>query len=252
MMKFNVSKTIDEIISFIRDYYKKNNLKGVVIGLSGGKDSSVVLALFIKAIGSENIVPLWLPIHSNNEDYLDALCLTEKYNLSLIIHDLTDIYDKFVSDIKNNNLKDEDLVNANINIKPRLRMMSLYYYASLYSSIKNGTYIVAGTSNKCERYVGYFTKGGDNVSDINVLSNLTVSEVIKIGEYLNLPDKIIHKVPSDGLCGLSDEDRLGVKYSDIEKVINKEKINKDIKDKIDKLHKNNLHKFIIPEYKVEK
>ena len=252
MKKFNVEKIVNEIIKFIRDYYKKNNLNGVVLGLSGGKDSAVVLALFVKALGNENVLTLWLPCHSKEEDYRDVLVLSQKYNVELITHDLTDIYDSYIKEIKENNkILDEDLINANINIKPRLRMMTLYYYAAMYSSVKNGIYIVAGTSNKSERYVGYFTKGGDSVSDINVLSDLTVSEVIQIGEYLEVPDNIIHKAPSDGLTGLTDEDKLGVTYRDIENVMNNEEVSIDIKNKIDKLHQNNLHKFNIPEYRMK-
>ena len=253
MKSFDACKKVNEIIKFIRDYYAKNNLKGVVIGLSGGKDSAVVLALFAKALGNENVLALWLPIYSSDEDYQDVISLSEKFKIEFKTHDLTNIYDIYVRDIKkNNNVLEEHLIDANINIKSRLRMMSLYYYAAMYSKIKNGTYIVAGTSNKCERYVGYFTKGGDNVSDINILSNLMVSEVIEIGKYLEIDDRIIYKTPSDGLSGKSDEERLGVTYNDIEKVLNNENISEDIKNKINKLHQNNLHKFIIPEYKVER
>ena len=253
MNEFNVEKVTNEIIEFIRDYYKDNKLKGVVIGISGGKDSAVVLALFVKALGSENVVALWLPIHSDNKDYQDAKKLAKKYNIELIEHDLTNIYDNYVKDIKIiNNVSSYDLINANINIKPRLRMLTLYYYASFISSIKGGIYIVAGTSNKCERFVGYFTKGGDSVSDINVLSDLTVSEVIKIGEYLQIDPKIIHKTPNDGLSGVSDEEKLGVTYKDIENVLNGNDINFDIKEKINNLHNNNLHKFTIPEYRIKK
>ncbi len=253
MKKFDVEKIVNEIIEFIQDYYEKNKLKGVVIGLSGGKDSAVVLALFVRALGCENILSLWLPIHSSEDDYKDVLALAKQYKVELKKHDLTLIYDNYVEDIKKiNDVKNTDLLNANINIKPRLRMMTLYYYAALFSSLKKQMYIVAGTSNKCERYVGYFTKGGDNVSDINVLTNLTVSEVIKIGEYLGVPDNIIHKIPNDGLSGQSDEEKLGVKYSDIEKVLNDYDIDFNIKDKINKLHENNLHKFNIPEYMGQK
>ena len=248
-MKLDVEKTVIAIVKFIRDYYKKNNLKGAVIGLSGGKDSSVVLSLFVKALGSSNILALWLPINSSDSDYKDALMLANMYNVELKTHDLKNVYNAFIRDIKSYNLQDNVLIDANINIKPRLRMMCLYYYASMMSKIKNGVYIVAGTSNKCERFVGYFTKGGDNVSDINVLSNLTVSEVIAIGKYLNIPDKIIYKTPNDGLSGISDEEKLGVKYSDIEKVLNNEKVDIKTKEKIEKLHQNNLHKFNIPEFK---
>ena len=126
-------------------------------------------------------------------------------------------------------------------------MSSVYYLAALYSAIKGGTYVVAGTSNKCELYVGYFTKGGDSTYDIGVLNNYTVDEVIKLGEYLEVPDEVIHKTPSDGLSGLSDEDKLGVKYKDIASYI--EGLEVDDKNKIEKLHKNSLHKFNIPVYK---
>ena len=125
-------------------------------------------------------------------------------------------------------------------------MASCYYLAALYSAIKGKTYIVAGTSNKCESYVGYFTKGGDSVHDIGVLTDYTVSEVIAIGEYLKVPDKILYKVPSDGLSGLSDEDKLGVKYSDIEKYLSGMLDDDIIKSKIEKLHNNSLHKYNVP------
>ena len=110
-------------------------------------------------------------------------------------------------------------------------------------------YIVPGTSNKCELYVGYYTKGGDNVSDIQVLADLTVWEVIEIGEYLNLPNEIIHKTPDDGLSNQSDEEKLGVKYKEIEKVLNKEQIDKKTELKINTLHQKNLHKINIPTFK---
>ena len=125
-------------------------------------------------------------------------------------------------------------------------MASCYYLAALYSAIKGKTYIVAGTSNKCESYVGYFTKGGDSVHDIGVLTDYTVSEVIAIGEYLNVPEKVLYKVPSDGLSGLSDEDKLGVKYSDIEKYLSGTLDDDIVKGKIEKLHNNSLHKYNVP------
>ena len=128
-------------------------------------------------------------------------------------------------------------------------MASVYYLAALYSELKGGTYIVAGTGNLCELYVGYFTKGGDSTFDIGVLNNYTVDEVIKIGEYLEVPDQVIHKAPSDGLSGQTDEDKLGVKYKDIASYIEGEELEEEVKLKIEKLHKNSLHKFNIPVYK---
>lgn len=248
--EFNVSKVTSEIIAFIRDYYQKNNLKGAVIGISGGKDSGVVAGLFAKALGSNNVTGIWMPCHSKEKDKKNAKLVANYFGLELIEYDLTNIYDEYVKGIKNNNaVVDNNLIDANINIKPRLRTATLYYYAAMLSSIKKGTYIVPGTSNKCELYVGYFTKGGDSVADIQVLADLTVDEVIQVGEYLGVPYEVIYKTPDDGLSGMSDEEKLGVKYSDITKVIYNRPVDEDIKKQILKLHHNNQHKFITPTYR---
>ena len=199
MKDFNAKEESEKIIEFIRDYYSKNNLKGVVIGISGGKDSGVVAALFTKALGKENVVGVTLPCHSIESDKSDAELVRDKYGFDLLNIDLTNTYDTFKNEIyKLGNYSDNELKNSDINIKPRLRMSSLYYLAALYTELKGGVYVVAGTSNICELYVGYFTKGGDSTYDIGVLNNYTVEEVIKIGEYLAVPDQVIHKAPSDG------------------------------------------------------
>ena len=250
---FNVEKVTNEIIAFIRDYYKTNNLKGAVIGISGGKDSGVVAGLFAKAIGPENVVGIWMPCYSKEEDYANAKLVANHFEFELKEFDLTSLYDNYVKQIKDNNkVLDNNLIDANINIKPRLRMGTLYYFAAMLSSINKGGYIVPGTSNKCELYVGYFTKGGDNISDIQVLADLTVDEVIQIGEYIGVPDKVIHKVPDDGLSGISDEEKLGVKYSEIAEVANNPdnpKVSKEVHKKIKKLHLSNLHKFNVATYR---
>ena len=168
---FDVKKEVDGITNFIKEYFKNNNLKGVVLGISGGKDSAVVAALFAKAIGSENVLGVTLPCHSEKTDKSDAQLVADKYGFELINLDLTPVYDSFINEVnKLGNFNEEELKNSNINIKPRLRMSSVYYLAALYSAIKGGTYVVAGTSNKCELYVGYFTKGGDTTYDIGVLN----------------------------------------------------------------------------------
>jgi NAD+ synthase len=248
-MKFNAKKETENIINFIRKYYKENKLKGVVLGISGGKDSAVVAALFSKAIGPENVLGVTLPCHSEKTDTTDAIKVAQKYGFELINLDLTNIFDTYQEEVyKLGNFTEHQLKNSTINLKPRLRMSSVYYLAALYSEIKGGTYIVAGTSNKCELFVGYFTKGGDSTHDIAVISDFTVEEVIKIGEYLEVPEEVIHKVPSDGLSNQTDEDKLGVKYSDIAKYINNEELDIETKNKIEKLHKNANHKFNIPKY----
>ena len=253
---FNVEKVTDEIIEFIRDYYKKCNLKGAVIGISGGKDSGVVAGLFAKALGAENVIGIWMPCHSKEQDYNNAILVANHFGFKLKEFDLTNLCDEYVSKIKaNNEVSDNNLVDANINIKPRLRMSTLYYYAAMLSNINKGVYIVPGTSNKCELYVGYFTKGGDNVSDIQVLADLTVDEVIQVGEYIGVPDEVIHKIPDDGLSGKTDEEKLGVKYSEIAEVVNNPEnpnVSKEVYEKIKKLHLNNLHKFNVATYRKDR
>ncbi len=247
---FNPKVETEKIVKFIREYYKSNNLKGVVLGISGGKDSGVVAALFCKALGNENVLGVTLPCHSMSSDKNDAKLVADKFGFELINIDLTSVYDSFISEInKLGTFSEDEVKDSNINLKPKFRMASVYYLAALYSKLKGGTYIVAGTSNLCELYVGYFTKGGDSTYDIGVLNNYTVDEVIKIGEYLEVPDQVIHKAPSDGLSGLTDEDKLGVKYKDIASYINGETVDEEVAKKIKKLHNNSHHKFEIPVYK---
>lgn len=250
-MEINVKEQTEKIIQFIRDYYKSNNLKGAIIGISGGKDSAVVAALFTQALGSENVIGVTLPCHSKDEDKNDAKLISDYYNFKLINFDLTNIFDVFKNEVSNlGAFNSEELKNSDINLKPRLRMATLYYLDALYSNVMKGGYLVAGTSNKCELYVGYFTKGGDSVHDISVLADLTVDEVIKIGEYLKVPEKILYKKPNDGLSNQSDEDKLGVTYKDIASYIeDKNNVPDNIAQKIKKLHNSNLHKFNIPTYR---
>ncbi len=247
-MDFNAQEHATKIIDFIRDYYQKNNLGGVVLGISGGKDSGVVAGLFAKAIGPENVIGVTLPCHSKSQDATDAVLVAEKFGFKLINLDLTSVYDQFEEEAK----KIDDFVvseDSEINLKPRLRMSSVYYLAQMYTKKTGKVYLVAGTGNKCEIYVGYFTKGGDGVSDINVLGDLTVEEVIKVGEVIGVPEQVLYKAPSDGLSGKTDEDRLGFTYADVAKVINGEPVDENVKAVIERKHAANQHKFNIPIYK---
>ena len=128
-----------------------------------------------------------MPCHSEDTDKIDAKLVSNYYGFKLINFDLTSTYDIFKDELqKLGNFTEAETKDSDINIKPRLRMLTLYYLAAMYSKLHHKTYIVAGTSNKCELYVGYFTKGGDSVSDIAPIANLTVDEVIEIGKYLKL------------------------------------------------------------------
>ena len=246
MFDAKVEKT--KIVNFIRNYFSKNNLGGVVIGISGGKDSSVVAGLFTEALGSENVIGVSIPCYSNNSDREDAIKVANRFGFKLINMDITSVFDSFVEEAK----KLDDFIDAddaNINLKPRLRMSTLYYIAQMYSKRFNKVFVVAGCGNKSEEYVGYFTKGGDSVSDIKVISDLFVDEVIKLGEELGVPEDVLYKAPSDGLSGMSDEEKLGFSYDDVKKVVLGQESDENIKSMIENRHVCNSHKFNIPEYK---
>ena len=247
---FNAEKETERIVEFIREYYSKNNLGGAVLGISGGKDSAVVAALLVKALGAENVVGVTLPCHSKDEDREDAKLISDYYGFKLLNVDLTAVFDNFKNEIsKIGDFTDEQTKNSDINIKPRLRMSTCYYLAALMSALTGKTYLVAGTSNKSELFVGYFTKGGDSVHDIATIADLTVSEVLKVGEVLKVPEKVLYKVPSDGLSNQSDEDKLGVTYRAIEMYINNEELDEETKNKVERLHNGSRHKFSIPTYR---
>ena len=244
---FNAEQEIENVVSFVKEYFNRCGLTGAVIGISGGKDSAVVAALLVKALGPENVYGLALPCHSKDEDLEDAKLVSNHYGFPLAKFDLTSTYDSFVNEVQNLT-GSNDYDNANQNLKPRLRMSSLYYFASALS--KNGKrYIVAGTSNKSELFVGYFTKGGDSTHDIDLIADFTVSEVIKIGEALGVPEKVLYKAPYDGLSGKTDEDKLGVTYQAIEDYIYDRELDPETREKVKRLHENNLHKFNIPTYR---
>ena len=247
---FDAKIETKKIVEFIRDYYKNNNLGGAVLGISGGKDSAVVAALLVEALGSENVLGLTLPCHSKQKDKDGAKLISDHYGFKLLNIDLTEVYDTFKEQIyKLGDYTEEELKNSDINIKPRLRMSSVYYMAALMTAVTGKTYLVAGTSNKCELYVGYFTKGGDSVHDIAPIADLTVDEVLAVGEVLNVPKEVLYRTPDDGLSNQTDEEKLGVTYKEIASYMSDEKLPEEVKNKIEKLHNNNLHKFNIPTYK---
>ena len=249
-MTFNAEQETKNVVEFIQNYYKDNNLGGAVIGISGGKDSAVVAALMVEALGKENVLGVWMPCHSRDEDKEDAKLVSDFYGFDLVDYDLTEVYDTFKSNlVKLGSFDEKQTKNSDINIKPRLRMTTLYYLAALYTELKGKPYLVVGTSNKCELFVSYFTKGGDSVHDIAPISDFTVDEVIAIGEYKKVPAKVLYKTPDDGLSNQSDEDKLGVTYKEIAKRMNGEDVSEAAAKRIDALHKSSWHKFNTPTYR---
>lgn len=246
MTKFNAQREKEKIVNWIKDYYNKNNFKGAVLGISGGKDSAVVVALLCEAIGPENVVGLTLPCHSKDKDKNLAQVVADKYCFELKNIDLTQTFDALALEFNKDNLYNaEQTKNSDINLKPRLRMAATYYEAALLSAVRGGIWLVVGTGNAAEYYVGYSTKWGDAGYDFNPIHDYTVQEVIAIGETLDVPKEVLYRTPDDGLSGLSDEEKMGVKYSDIHKVLRNEDIDsvsEEAKNRIEHLHKINLHK----------
>ena len=241
---------LNNAILWIRDYVKNSNAKGVVLGLSGGKDSAVVLAMAVKALGKENVLAVSMPCHSISADYNDAKSAADRYGVKLITTDITSAYDEFESSI-NSVIGDVGVVElsreAKINAKPRLRMTVLYAIAQSLG------YLVIGTGNLCEAMVGYTTKWGDSASDFNPIANFTVSEVFRIGAFLGVPEQILKRAPNDGLGGQTDEEKLGVKYSQIEEMIetgNTEEAAKEII--LSKFEASRHKRNVVPTYKFDR
>ena len=233
-----IIKEAENAINWIKEYVKNVGAQGVVVGNSGGKDSATVIAMAVKALGKNNVLTIAMPCNSNTADLEDAKLVAEKFNVSLITVDLTNTYNEIENSINNsiNYLNTELISEAKVNIKPRLRMTTLYGVAQTMG------YLVIGTGNLCESIVGYTTKWGDSASDFNPIANFTVDEVLTIGEYLGVPEKIIRKAPNDGISSKTDEEKMGVSYKQISEYIETGKTDPDAMKIIDKLNKNSKHK----------
>lgn len=228
---------VQKIISWIRDYFDKNSwAKGAILGMSGGKDSLVVAKLCAEALGKDRVLGIIMP----NGNMLDIDDATKSCNIIGIDYKIVDISSAYndILNISSPVIKEKgESVNSvtTINIAPRVRMTVLY---SIGASLD---YLVANTSNLSEFEVGYTTKWGDNVGDFAPIANFTKSEVCEIGLILGLPEKLVYKTPSDGLSGMSDEQKLGFSYNELDKFIRTGCVGLN-HDKIVKMHNNSEHK----------
>ena len=203
-------KETHQRVTFIQNLLAETKAKGIVFGSSGGKDSALVGILARKA--TPDVLGVIMPCQSTvnyGQDKEDALLLGQTYDIKHIEIDLTDTKIEFVTSIG------EGLSSASaINIAPRLRMAALYALAG------NRNYLVAGTSNRSETYMGYFTKWGDGAHDFNVISDLTVTEVYEFLKYLQAPETFLTKSPSAGLYeGQTDEADMGISYENIDRYL---------------------------------
>ena len=243
-MLTNVERTVDEICEWVRDFFDKNG-KGcsAVLGISGGKDSCITAALLARALGKERVVGVMMPdgIQPDISDSQAVVDFLGIRNYTVNIGEATKALKKSLEDAGSTITKD-----VGINIPPRIRMTTLYAVAQ---GLEEGGRVI-NTCNKSEDYIGYSTKYGDAAGDMSILAGFTVEEVLQIGDFLGLPSHLVHKTPSDGLSGMSDEDKVGFTYAVLDKYIaTGECEDEAIKAKIDRMHVLNLHKLnVMPHF----
>jgi len=232
---FDANKVKEECVLWIRNFFEENG-KGcnAIVGISGGKDSSIVAALCCEALGKDRVIGVLMPC-GVQADIDMAKLLVQHLGIKSF-----EINIKEMVEATKKALPFELSTQTTTNIPPRLRMTSLYAVAQSF----NGR--VANTCNLSEDWVGYSTRYGDAAGDFSPCSHLTVTEMKQIGHCLGLPSVLVEKVPIDGLCGKTDEENLGFTYAQLDEYIRTGKIDdQSIKDLIDKKHKANLFKLAL-------
>lgn len=241
---FDAKKVKEQCVEWIRNFFEANGKDcKAVVGISGGKDSSVAAALCVEALGKDRVVGVLMPCGVQHDIDMAYLLV----NHLGIRHYEVNIKDA-IEGLMNSMPKDLEISQmTRVNLPPRIRMSTLY----AVSQSVNGR--VCNTCNLSEDWVGYSTRYGDSVGDFSPMSHLTVTEVKKIGRVLGLPSELVDKTPIDGLCGKTDEENLGFTYAELDVYIRTGKIeDKEKKEMIDKRHKANLFKLeLMPCFKPE-
>ena len=241
---FDAEKVKNECVEWIKMFFEENG-KGcnAIVGISGGKDSSVAAALCVEALGKDRVIGVLMP-QGEQHDIDMAYMLVNHLDIKHYEINIKDTVDAMIENFP----KDVEIsTQTRQNIPPRIRMSTLY----AVSQSLNGR--VCNTCNLSEDWVGYSTRYGDAAGDFSPMSNLTVTEVKKIGHILGLPEELVEKTPIDGLCGKTDEENLGFTYAELDKYIREGIIEDEKKKKIiDTKHKNNLFKLeLMPAFKPE-
>lgn len=232
----------NEIVQWIRNWFDQNGPGcNAIVGISGGKDSSVVAALCVEALGKDRVIGVLMP-QGQQEDIYAAYKLCEFLDIKSYEINIGDTVRSVLSRLEGSGIEISE--QTKINLPARIRMSTLY----AISQSCNGR--VSNNCNLSETYIGYETRWGDSVGDFSPLRNLTVYEVKRLGYELGLPPELIEKIPTDGLCGKTDEDNLGFTYEILDRYLRTGEIDDlKIKDKIDKMHRNSLFKMKeIPSY----
>lgn len=235
-----IEKKIEKTVEWLRDVVNKANAKGLIVGLSGGIDSSVV-AFLIKRAFPDNSLGVVLPVHSHINDKEDAAELAKVVGIDYFIVDLSENHKSIKSMVFSNLSGKFNERNADSNLRARLRMSTLYTFGNALN------YLVVGTDNAAELLTGYFTKYGDGGVDILPIARLTKREVYQWGEYLGVPESILKRSPSAGLWeGQTDEGEMGVTYDAIDDYLLGKNIDEDDKIIIERMNKVSMHKRAVP------
>ena len=241
---FDAVKVKDQCVAWIRKFFEENGPTcNAVVGISGGKDSSVAAALCVEALGRDRVIGVLMP-NGEQADIDCAIQLVEHLQIKHYVVNIRDAVQGLIASLPADMEITEQTKN---NIPPRVRMTTLY----AIGQSNNGR--VVNTCNLSEDWVGYSTRYGDAAGDFSPLSNLTVAEIKEIGHLLGLPYNLVEKVPIDGLCGKTDEDNLGFTYAVLDKYIRTGVCeNEETKAIIDRKHKMNLFKLqLMPAFKPE-
>ena len=241
----------NECVNWIKDYFKDNPDGKAIIGISGGKDSTIAAALCVEALGADRVIGVMMP-DGKQADIDDSKQVCEILNIipltinigaahavlmewiagSLTFEPHSKKLPEAITEVVNNPM-------IRTNLPARIRMTTLYAVAALYPNSR-----VVNTCNRSEDYVGYSTKYGDAAGDFSPLGNLTVREVLEIGDELGLPSHLVHKTPSDGMCGKTDEDNLGFTYEQLDDyILGTGAVDEEAVEKIERLHKATRHKY---------
>jgi NAD+ synthase len=239
-MNMNVEQLAEKLVLWIREKVSAAGCKGVVLGLSGGVDSSVVAVLCYRAF-PRNTLAVIMPCYSNKKDIKHARVVADKFSIPIRTVVLDVAFDTLLKVLPNDMAEPDVSRVAKANIKARLRMLTLYYFANQFK------YTVVGAGNRDELSVGYFTKYGDGGVDIQPLGNLTKGQVKELAKFLGIPQPIINKPPSAGLWeGQTDEEELGLSYDELDRYLVTGEASAEVRKRIESMIAASQHKRQLP------
>ena len=243
----DIKKTHSDIVAWIKDWFSDKPNGKAVIGISGGKDSAVCAGLLVEALGKERVVGVLMP-NGEQKDISDSYKVCEYLGVKPIVVNIGGTYEEITSAVLNGLGKELEKMPAlyTTNTPARLRMVTLYGIAACVGGF------VCNTCNLSEDWIGYSTKWGDAVGDFSLLNKLTKTEVVALGDEMGLPKDLVHKTPSDGMCGKSDEDNLGFTYDQLDRYIRSRfswgdidtsDIPQEVIEKINRMHNSDNNRY---------